>query len=155
MLKTMKSQIARTLRAVAFAVTATVILPSFAANAAGIEARIIKNPNCGCCTMHGDYLRQHGFDVTITEDENVASLALMAGIPEDLQGCHLTMIDGYAVSGHVPVETILRMLEERPAISAITLPGMPMGSPGMGGIKEAPFEIFSLTDGKVEIYELR
>ncbi|RCK26826.1 DUF411 domain-containing protein [Thalassospira sp. GO-4] len=155
MQKSVKNHMVRALGAVALALATTVALPSFSARAEGIEARIIKNPNCGCCTMHGEYLREHGFDVTITNDENVYAMATMIGIPEDMQGCHLTMIDGYAVSGHVPVETILRMLEERPAITALTLPGMPMGSPGMGGAKEAPFEIYSLKNGKAEIYELR
>ncbi|MDG4717719.1 MULTISPECIES: DUF411 domain-containing protein [Thalassospira] len=140
---------------IALAATSVMTLSSVAAHAANLEAKIIKNPNCGCCTMHGDYLRAHGFDVTITNDENVYDIARMAGVPDEMQGCHLTMIDGYAISGHVPVETILKMLEERPDITAITLPGMPMGSPGMGGQKEAPFEIYSLKAGQAEIYDVR
>ena len=140
---------------IALAATSVMTLSSVAAYAANLEAKIIKNPNCGCCTMHGDYLRAHGFDVTMTDDENVYALARMAGVPDDMQGCHLTMIDGYAISGHVPVETILKLLEERPDITAITLPGMPMGSPGMGGMKQAPFEIYSLKAGQAEIYDVR
>lgn len=153
MYKILKKQGVRVL--FALVANGAVLLPSFATNAAGIDARIIKDPNCGCCTEHGNYLRAHGFDVTITNDENVYDLARMAGVPDDMQGCHLTMIDGYAISGHVPVETILKMLEERPDITAITLPGMPTGSPGMGGMQQAPFEIYSLKAGQAEIYDVR
>ena len=54
------------------------------------------------------------------------------------------MIDGYAVSGHVPINTVKKLLSERPDIKGVTLPGMPLGSPGMGGDKEAPFEILQI-----------
>src|SRR3546814_2652481 len=67
-----------------------------------------------------------------------------AGIPDDYQGCHLSQIDGYVVSGHVPVETVNRLLSERPDIAGITLPGMPMGSPGMSGVKTEPFTIYEI-----------
>ena len=48
-----------------------------------------------------------------------------AGIPDDQQGCRLSMIDGYAASGHVPIGTIRKLLPERPDIKGVTLPGMP------------------------------
>ena len=54
-------------------------------------------------------------------------------------------VDGYVVGGHVPVEVIRKMLSERPAIAGITLPGMPMGSPGMSGEKTEPFVIYAVT----------
>ena len=49
----------------------------------------------------------------------------------------------------MPVTAINKMLTERPAIAGITLPGMPMGSPGMNGEKTAPFVIYAVTkDGE-------
>ena len=54
------------------------------------------------------------------------------------------MIDGYVVEGHVPIGAVLRMLDERPAIKGISLPGMPAGSPGMFGDKTAPFTIYEI-----------
>ena len=54
------------------------------------------------------------------------------------------MIDGYVVSGHVPIGTVKKLLSERPDIKGVTLPGMPLGSPGMGGEKEGPFEILQV-----------
>jgi hypothetical protein len=58
-------------------------------------------------------------------------------------------VDGYVIDGHVPVATIRKLLAEKPAISGITLPGMPLGSPDMGGEKTSTFVIYSVTkDGK-------
>ena len=53
-------------------------------------------------------------------------------------------IEGYVVDGHVPVEAIRKLLAERPAIAGITLPGMPMGSPGMAGEKTGPFTVYAV-----------
>jgi hypothetical protein len=54
------------------------------------------------------------------------------------------MIGGYAIAGHVPIAIVDRVLEERPGIKGITLPGMPMGSPGMNGTKEEPFVVYEI-----------
>ena len=51
------------------------------------------------------------------------------------------------MSGHVPIDVVNRMLEELPEIAGVTLPGMPMGSPGMGGAKQAAFEIYAIEEG--------
>ena len=45
-----------------------------------------------------------------------------------------------------------QLLAERPAIKGISLPGMPDGSPGMGGRKKEPFQIYEITDGSTRIY---
>jgi hypothetical protein len=41
---------------------------------------------------------------------------------------------------------VTRPLSERPDIDGIALPGMPAGSPGMGGVQEGPFEVLAITD---------
>lgn len=65
-----------------------------------------------------------------------------------MQSCHTTVIGGYYIEGHVPVEAIKRLLEEKPQIDGIALPGMPAGSPGMSGSKEGPFVIYSISGGQ-------
>ena len=40
-------------------------------------------------------------------------------------------VDGYVVEGHVPAPDIERLLNERPDIVGISVPPMPIGSPGM------------------------
>ncbi|MGK9340242.1 DUF411 domain-containing protein [Sinorhizobium meliloti] len=108
------------------------------------DVTLYKNPECGCCEGYADYLRQNGFNVAVKPTHDLTQMSRDAGIPEDAQGCHLSMIDGYVVSGHVPIGTVNKLLTERPDIKGVTLPGMPMGSPGMSGTKEAPFEMLEI-----------
>jgi hypothetical protein len=56
------------------------------------------------------------------------------------------------IEGHVPVNTLIRLLTEKPAINGISLPGMPAGSPGMFGDKTEPFTIYEITDGPTKVY---
>ena len=110
-----------------------------------VPATLFKNPGCACCDSYADYLRSNGFKVTVIEHPNMTLIKQKFGVREDLEGCHTTIIDGYAVEGHVPVGPIKRLLSKRPAIKGISLPGMPQGSPGMSGEKSAPFNVLSIT----------
>ncbi len=74
------------------------------------------------------------------------------GVPKLLEGCHTTLVEGYTIEGHVPVNTLNRLLGERPDIRGISLPGMPQGSPGMMGSKNAPFTIFEISEGDPKVY---
>lgn len=109
------------------------------------DVTLYKNPQCSCCEGYADYLRENGFEVTVKPTHDLATMSREAGISEEVQGCHLAHIDGYVVSGHVPVGTVGKLLTERPDIKGVTLPGMPLGSPGMGGEKQAPFEMLTVT----------
>lgn len=111
-----------------------------------------KNPQCGCCEEYASYLRSHGFNVTVKPTHNMSLISRRHGVPEKLAGCHTALIDNYVVEGHVPVGAINKLLAERPNIRGISLPGMPEGSPGMSGVKAAPFEILEITDGPEKVY---
>ena len=114
-----------------------------------LKATLYKNPQCGCCEGYADYLRENGFEVEVKPTNDLTQISREAGVPENFQGCHTTFIDGYVVDGHVPVNAVRKLLSERPEIAGIALPGMPLGSPGMGGEKTGPFEIYAVTkDGK-------
>ncbi len=115
-------------------------------------ATLYKNPQCGCCEGYAEYLRANGYSVDVKPTHELTPMSRAAGIPDDFQGCHLTYIDNYVVSGHVPVETVNRLLSERPAIKGITLPGMPMGSPGMNGVKQGPFTIYTIGSDQPTVY---
>ncbi len=115
-----------------------------------IAATLYKNPQCGCCEGYADYLRDNDFTVEVVPTNELSGISRQAGVPEDLQGCHTMFVEDYVVDGHVPVNVVLRMLAENPDIAGITLPGMPAGSPGMGGSKNASFVIYSFgKDGGV------
>lgn len=144
---------AKLLSALAVAgITATTVLGYSGAMAQSREVTLHKNPGCQCCDGYADYLRENGFTVTVKPTHDLAQMSRAAGIPDEFQGCHLSQIEGYVVSGHVPVGTVNRLLSERPDVAGVTLPGMPMGSPGMSGVKTEPFTIYEIGGKAPEIY---
>lgn len=130
-------------------------LPGFAAEAE-TTIRIMKSPSCGCCTAWADRLAAAGFQ---TEVRNVADEELWAmkerlGVSGDLASCHTAMAGSYVIEGHVPVADIQRLLAEQPAALGLTVPGMPIGSPGMemGDEREAFDTLLVLADGTTEVF---
>ena len=115
-------------------------------------ATLYKNPDCGCCEAYADYLRANGYDVTVQATHELPLIKRQHGVAPALEGCHTTLVGGYVVEGHVPAATLDRLLAERPQIRGISLPGMPMGSPGMSGEKTEPFTIYEITDGPPAVY---
>ena len=77
----------------------------------------------------------------------------MLQVPAALQSCHTAIIDNYVVEGHVPVNEIKRLLEEKPKAIGIAVPGMPIGSPGMeqGGRKD-PYQVVLFHDGGNRVF---
>ena len=118
----------------------------------GTEVTIYRDPGCGCCDTYAAYLVERGFNVTIVDDPAFDQRSIEAGVPADGLGCHLAMIGGYAVSGLVPAEIIVRLLEERPAITGITLPGMPANAPGMAPEKTGTLRIFAFSEDGVSVF---
>jgi hypothetical protein len=116
------------------------------------QATLYKNPQCGCCEGYADYLRTNDFEVTVKPTHDLSLLHQQHGVPESLAGCHTTLIDGYIVEGHVPIDAVIRLLTEKPAIKGISLPGMPAGSPGMSGEKTEPFTIYEIGEEEPRVY---
>jgi hypothetical protein len=125
-------------------IAASAVVLTRSAHAAPVPVALYKSPECGCCDGYADYLRQHGFAVTVTATPELSDISRKAGIPSELQGCHTAFVGGYVVDGHVPVEAINKMLAERAPIKGITLPGMPEGSPGMVGTKTGRFTVYQI-----------
>jgi hypothetical protein len=130
--------------------TLTLAAPAYAADK--IQATLYKNPQCGCCEGHADHLRANGFDVKSIETHDMPLIKQGHGVKPELEGCHTIEVGGYVVEGHVSATIIKRLLAEKPAIKGISLPGMPDGSPGMGGRKAEPFKIYEITEGPDRIY---
>jgi len=106
---------------------------------------LYKDPNCGCCQDYAEYLRQNGYALQVVPTDELPLLRAEHDIPEGLEGCHMALIDGYVIEGHVPVAMINHLLETRPGIKGVSLPGMPMGSPGMTGKKSGPFTVLEIS----------
>ncbi len=104
-----------------------------------------KSISCGCCGSHASYLSGKGnldVDVMIMEDVEPAKDEL--GVPNELRTCHTFIIGDYFVEGHMPLEALNKLIKEKPDIAGIALPGMPIGSPGMPGIKIGDWVIYSV-----------
>ena len=133
-------------RSMLMAILLALTIPAGVASAAEKPAATLyKNPQCDCCEQYADYLRRHGFEVKVVATHDLSLIKKQTGgVSEQLEGCHTTLIGKYVVEGHVPVNTLKRLLAERPNIRGISLPGMPQGSPGMTGRKTEPFTIFEI-----------
>jgi len=132
-----------------------ILLASQGASAYAAEpltATMYKNPQCGCCEEYADYMRDHGFTVTVEPTHDLPLIKKMNGVPGDLEGCHTMALGGYVIEGHVPIDAIMRLLEEKPDIKGISLPGMPQGSPGMSGTKTEPFTIYEIGSDQPSVY---
>ena len=93
--------------------------------------QVYKSPTCGCCGDWIEHLREHGFTVEVIDEPNMFAVKSELGLPRELASCHTARIAGYLVEGHVPAQDIQRLLEERPRVAGLAVPGMPVGSPGM------------------------
>ena len=120
----------------------------FSSNAEPVANRgnvtVYKNPECQCCEGYADYLRHNGFEVKVVPTNDLTMMGEKYGIPDTLQPCHLSLMAGYVVGGHIPMEVIDRLLSEKPQITGISLPGMPPGTPGMPGEKPGPLTIYEI-----------
>lgn len=119
-----------------------------------LNITVHRSPTCGCCKAWVQHLEANGFQTTDIVTEDVTAVKQEYGVPSELTSCHTAVIDGYAIEGHVPAADIKRLLVEKPQISGLAVPQMPIGSPGMesGNIKE-PFAVLSFRpDGRVKTF---
>ena len=130
------------------------VAPASAADtAASIE--VWKSATCECCGAWVKHLEANGFTVKVNaaEPSALASLKRQAGIGDKLASCHTAMIDGYVIEGHVPAPDIKRLISEHPDAVGLTVPGMPVGSPGIErGAESEPYHVLLFRrDGTTEI----
>ncbi len=119
----------------------------------GLSVAIYMSPQCPCCSEYARYLLSLGARVEVAVVDDIDGLMDRLGVPRDLRSCHISIVEGYIVVGHVPAEAIKKLISERPNIKGISLPGMPPGSPGMSGAKEKPFTIYSF-NGSTNLFIL-
>jgi hypothetical protein len=104
---------------------------------------VTKSPTCGCCGAWVALAREEGYDIEVTDTRDVTSVKVENDVPGTMWSCHTAMIDGYVVEGHVPFAALTKLLEERPEITGIAVPGMPGGSPGMGNDPTARYDVIA------------
>jgi hypothetical protein len=141
--------------ALAVAITAVAMVATPASQ--GQTITVYKSATCGCCSMWVEHLREAGFTVVAEDVTNLAQIKAEHGVTSELATCHTAIVDGYVVEGHVPADVIGRLLEERPSVAGIAVPGMPIGSPGMEmGDRRDPYNVLAFDDdGNTEVYAQR
>jgi hypothetical protein len=109
---------------------------------ATVALKAWRNPGCGCCEKWVEHMRAAGFDVVMQDDPDLAARRANLGVPEELAGCHTAIIGDYVIEGHVPPDDVILFLAEKPQALGLSVPGMPVGSPGME------------SDGQTEPYDV-
>ncbi|MEA3247040.1 MAG: DUF411 domain-containing protein [Gemmatimonadota bacterium] len=135
-----------------------------ARGAAGFGARsplppmtVYKTPTCGCCKDWIKHVEGSGFKVKPVDMDDLSPIKRSAGVPPAMESCHTALVGPYVVEGHVPADLVKKMLDEKPKVVGLSVPGMVVGSPGMeqGTVKQ-PYNVVAFTrDGKSSVYARR
>jgi hypothetical protein len=104
---------------------------------------VYKSPTCGCCAKWVDYMNANGFTSEVTNMADVTPIKIKHNVSPRLASCHTTLVGGYVIEGHVPVEDVRRLLKEKPAVVGLAAPGMPAGSPGMDVPNSPPYDVLA------------
>ncbi len=138
--------------------TATLLVSRnlFAETAAPVPITVYKTPTCGCCKKWVQHLEANGFKVTVHDLDNLDEIKRTTGVPAALQSCHTGLLGKYVVEGHVPADVLQKLLNEKPNILGLAVPGMPGGSPGMEGPRKDRYDVIAFErNGKTKLYASR
>ncbi|MEM0962430.1 MAG: DUF411 domain-containing protein [Bacteroidota bacterium] len=115
---------------------------------------VYKSPTCGCCSLWADHMEAAGFDVVSIDRTDMDVVKDSLGVPQDIASCHTATVGDYVVEGHVPAEQVARLLDEEPEVRGLSVPGMPIGSPGMevGDRRDAYDVLVVGQDGEAAVY---
>ncbi len=119
------------------------------------DITVYRSPSCGCCSGWIKHLQEHQFNVIDIKTNNMNKLKQKYGIPSKLASCHTAIIDDYVIEGHVPAADIKQLLSQKPNIIGLTVPEMPVGTPGMEmGNRKDPFSVLTFDkDGNTTIFK--
>ena len=107
---------------------------------------VYKSPSCNCCAEWVTHMREQGFPVEIQSRFNVKPVKRKVGVPSSLAACHTALVNNYVVEGHVPAKDVKQLLRENPKVRGLSVPGMPVGSPGMErGNRVEPYKVLTFT----------
>jgi hypothetical protein len=141
-----------------FAKTLTVFMlltPLASGVAAATEqaVTVYKSPTCGCCSQWIDHLEESGFEVAAVDLADLRQVKAMAGIAPEQASCHTARVGDYVIEGHVPAGDIRRLLREQPLGRGLTVPGMPLGSPGMEAPNPQTYQVLLIEqDGGTSVF---
>lgn len=139
------------------ALGATALAPTWIAASPAPLVEVWKSPTCGCCQDWVAHLEQNGLRVKVHDTGNT-TMRQRLGVPMKYGSCHTALVGGYAIEGHVPAGEIRRLLQERPDAVGLSVPGMPVGSPGMDGPaygdRKDPYDVVLIhRDGSASVFQ--
>ncbi|MBG1267828.1 DUF411 domain-containing protein [Nostoc sp. WHI] len=109
-----------------------------------LNATVYHSPDCNCCGGWIDHLKAQGFEITDFSTPDIETIKQKFNVPDNLSSCHTAIINGYVIEGHVPANDIKRLLQEKPNVVGLSVPNMPVGTPGMEmGNQKDPFTVFA------------
>ncbi|WP_373529861.1 DUF411 domain-containing protein [Nostoc sp.] len=109
-----------------------------------LNATVYHSPECNCCGGWIDHLKAQGFQITDFSTPDIETIKQKFNVPDNLSSCHTAIVNGYVIEGHVPANDIKRLLQEKPNVIGLSVPNMPVGTPGMEmGNQKDPFTVFS------------
>ncbi len=115
---------------------------------------VYKSPSCSCCAEWVTHMQEQGFSVKVESRFNVRPVKKQVGLPSSLAACHTAVVGNYVVEGHVPAQDVKRLLREEPEVRGLSVPGMPVGSPGMErGNRVEPYKVLTFTpEGETAVF---
>lgn len=130
------------------------LLSSCTAETSDVEIKVYRDPDCQCCHKWITHLEENKFNVLDILTADMTSVKESVHLPKQMASCHTAMIEGYVIEGHVPAADIRRLLAERPDIAGLSVPQMPVGTPGMEmGERKDNFNVFQFNkEGKYSIF---
>jgi hypothetical protein len=101
------------------------------------------SPDCHCCKGWVAYMQEAGFTIESypVSDPELEAMKKRSGVPDELASCHTAKVGGYVVEGHVPAADILRLLNEHPQATGISVPKMPNSAPGMTPVGNDAYQV--------------
>ncbi len=115
-----------------------------------------KTPTCGCCKMWMKHVEEDGFTAYGQDHQNLMKIKEKYKIEPQYRSCHTAVSsDGFIFEGHIPSKFIKQFLsEDHPKAIGLSVPGMPLGSPGMEvEDRFMPYDVLILfKDGTSKVY---
>jgi len=92
-----------------------------------------KTPTCGCCSKWVDHMKVNGFLLETKNHESLLKIKDGLKIDTKYRSCHTAIsAEGYFFEGHIPSKYVHKfLLEKNKDALGLSVPGMPLGSPGM------------------------
>ena len=115
-----------------------------------------KTATCGCCKQWIKHLEKNGFSISTKDHQSLQDIKESYQIKSEYRSCHTGVSkNGYIFEGHIPSKYITQFLsEEHSNAIGLSVPGMPLGSPGMEVEgKFMPYDVLILfKDGTSKVY---